>query len=76
VQVALHAAITTVPSGSTSVPSGNAKSNAKRGVRLGPILWAVPAIAVLGAAVATPLVLRRHRERTAPTRTNQTTDEG
>jgi hypothetical protein len=51
--VARHAAITTVPSGSTSVQPGNVK----KGVRLGPVLWALPAVAVLCAAVATPLAL-------------------
>jgi hypothetical protein len=55
------AAIATASNGSTSVPPGNTK----KGVRLGPILWAVPAVAVLCAAVATPLALRRYRERSA-----------
>jgi hypothetical protein len=61
-----HTAITTVLTSSTSVPS----VGPKKGVRFGPILWAVPAVAVLAAAVATPLFLRRHRERSGPGRTS------
>jgi hypothetical protein len=61
-----HTAITTVLTSSTSVPS----VGPKKGVRFGPILWAVPAVAVLAAAVATPLFLRRHREPSGPDRTS------
>jgi hypothetical protein len=59
--VARHTVTTTRPNGSTTVPP----DNAKKGVRLGPVLWALPAVAVLCAAVATPLALRRRRERAA-----------
>jgi hypothetical protein len=61
-----HTAVTTVLTTSTSVPP----VHTKKGVRLGPILWAVPAVAVLAAAVATPLFLRRHRERAGPNHTD------
>jgi hypothetical protein len=64
--VALHTASTTVPNSSTSVPP----KNAKRGLRLGHILLALPAVAVLAVAVATPLALRRYRERAARRRTD------
>jgi hypothetical protein len=60
-----HGAVT-VANGSTSVPPGAHK----KAVKLSSVVWAVLAVAVLAAAVATPLALRRHRERAGPTRRN------
>jgi hypothetical protein len=67
-RVVAHAAMTAASGGSTSVPSGHAK----KGVSLSSVGWAVLAVVVLAAAVATPLALRRHRDRTAE---NPTTDD-
>ena len=56
----------TVSTVTTSVPTGHAK----KGIQLGSFVWALPAVAVLAAAVAAPLVLRQRRERADGKRTD------
>jgi hypothetical protein len=54
---AQHAAMAAAPGGSDTPK--------RRGVTAGSLVWAALAVAVLAAAVATPLALRRHRARQA-----------
>jgi hypothetical protein len=63
-QIVRHTAVIAVANGSTTVPA----SHPKKAVKLGSVLWAVLAVAVLAAAVATPLLLRRYREARADTK--------
>jgi hypothetical protein len=60
-----RSALVAQPTIVTSAPGGapNASRPARKRVSLASLGWAVLAVVVLAAAVATPLLLRRHRNR-------------